>query len=318
MKNKQLTVSHLLSERPGRQLLSLHNSDRIDKEIILSDVLKCERVDLYKKPERIVTLPEQLRFRNLLQKYEQGCPVAYLTGHKEFMSLDFIITKDVLIPRPETELLVEETLKCLATPVKTSLSGWGQAGIGHSYKPRLVRDKTKITILDVGTGSGNIAISIAKYCSFGKLQIFASDISKKSLKIASLNARLHKVQKQIGFYCGDLFEAFNNLSLRNKTDIIVSNPPYISDNDFHELPISVRKYEPQIALFSGPDGLSLIRKIISQSLHYLKPQGYLLLELGLGQSKKVLNIMKSTNKFKDIKVLVDYNKIPRVLCARRN
>lgn len=273
--------------------LLLHNSDRIDKEIILSNVLKCQRVDLYKKPERIVTLPEQLRFRNLLQKYKRGCPVAYLTGHKEFMSLDFIITKDVLIPRPETELLVEETLKC-------------------------IRHKTKITVLEIGTGSGNIAISIAKYCSFGKLQIFASDISKKSLKIASLNARLHKVQKQIGFYCGDLFEAFNNLSLRNKADIIVSNPPYISDNDFHKLPISVRKYEPRIALFSGPDGLSLIRKIISQSLHYLKPQGYLLLELGLGQSKKVLNIMKSTNKFKDIKVLVDYNKIPRVLCARRN
>lgn len=300
MKNKQLTISYLLS----RQFLSLHNSDRIDKEIILSHVLKCERVDLYKKPKKIITIHQQHRFRNLLQKYKQGCPVTYLTGHKEFMSLDFIITKDVLIPRPETELLVEETLKC----------------IKHSYEliRGPVRDKTKITILEIGTGSGNIAISIAKYCSSLKLRILASDISKKTLRIASLNARLHRVQKQIKFYYGDLFKAFNNLPLANKVDIIVSNPPYISDNDSHKLPVSVRKYEPQVALFSGPDGLFLIRKIISQSLHYLKPQGYLLLELGLGQSKKVLNLIKSTNNFKDIKVLADYNKIPRVLCARRN
>ena len=285
MRNKQLTVS---------KLLSCYNSDRIDKEIILSAVLKCERVDLYKEPEKIVTLQEQRRFRNTLQKYKQGCPVAYLTGHKEFMSLDFIVAKDVLIPRPETELLVEETLKC----------------IGH---------KTKITILDIGTGSGNIAISITKHCSsptLAGLQILASDISEKALKIASLNARRHRVQKQIRFYYGDLFKAFNNLSLENKIDIIISNPPYIADNDFYKLPINIRKYEPRIALLSGPDGLCFIRKIIGQSPYYLKPQGYLLLELGQGQSKKVLNLIKSTNNFEDIRILSDYNKISRVLCAR--
>ncbi|MFH1230493.1 MAG: peptide chain release factor N(5)-glutamine methyltransferase [Planctomycetota bacterium] len=328
MKNKQLTVSYLLAPsrpdsvgspsgiehryHPEKQLLSHHNSDRIDKEIILSGILKCKRVDLYKEPGKIVTPFQRRRFRNLLQKYKQGCPVAYLTGHKEFMSLDFIITKDVLIPRPETELLVEETLKCLPDMAT------GQAGIGH---------KTKITILDIGTGSGNIAISIVKHCSFlsdwsssqtgKKLQILSSDISKRALKIASINAMRHKVQKQIRFCYGDLFKAFNNLSLARKVDIIVSNPPYITDNDFYKLPISVRKYEPRVALFSGPDGLFLIRKIISQSPYYLKPQGYLLLELGQGQSKKVLNLVKSTNNFEDIKILPDYNKIPRVLCAKR-
>jgi release factor glutamine methyltransferase len=282
VRNKQLTV---------RQLLSNFNLNQLDKEVILADVLKCERIDLYKDPGKVITPSQQRHFQNLLHKYNRGCPVAYITGHKEFMSLDFTITKNVLIPRPETELLVGEAIKC----------------IGHSRKA---------IIADIGTGSGNIAISIAKYSVSRSIRIVASDISKKVLKTASLNARHHRVHKKIRFYHGDLFQAFDDLLLKNKFDIIVSNPPYISDDDFYKLPISVRKYEPGIALFSGLNGLYLIRKIINQSLSYLKTNGYLLLEIGFGQSNKVLNLVKTTGGFEDIKILADYNKIPRVLYAR--
>ena len=266
---------------------------RSDTEILLAHILKCERIDLYKDPQKIITPAQYSRFRKLLRKYNRGYPMAYLTGHKEFMSLDFVVTPAVLIPRPETELLVEQTLKCINVLTHSAL-------------------RSTLYVMDLGTGSGNIAVSIAKQSGVKNLRIFASDISKKALRIARLNVKRHQVGKYIRFCYGDLFEPFKGI----KADIIVSNPPYVDRAEKSRWQAGLR-YEPSKALWAGKKGLAYIEKIITQAPDYLKPGGWLLLEIGQGQAKSVLRIIKASECFRDIKILKDYNRIPRVFLANR-
>ena len=264
-----------------------------EQEIILAHILKCQTIDLYKNPQRIITPAQYARFQKLLRKYKKGWPVAYLTGYKEFMSLDFKVTPAVLIPRPETELLVEQAIKCIDV---------------------LTQDAGRKTLyaIDIGTGSGNIAISIAKHSPVKNLRIVASDISRPALRIARFNARQHQVGKYVRFCYGNLFGPFKGI----KADVIVSNPPYVDRAEKSKWQSGL-KYEPQSALWSGQRGLSYIERIIKQAPDYLKTGGYLLMEIGIGQAKEALRIIKSTGSFRDIKIINDYNRIPRILFANR-
>lgn len=269
----------------------------LDTEILIAYVLKCDRIDLYKNPERTITSKQEHLIKQLLKRRQQGFPVAYLTGHKEFMSLDFIVNKNVLIPRPETELLVEETLRGLTLRVKSAES------------------RKVVTVLDIGTGSGNIAVSVAKHSPEKNIRVFASDISIRALRVAELNARRHKVKRQIKFLGMDLFAPELD-KIKGKIDIIVSNPPYVAKSNMRILEKSVRDYEPASALYGGRDGLDIIRRIIKQAPEYLKPGGCLLMEIGIGQAKQIEKIARRSKKYKNIKILSDYGKIPRVFVAR--
>jgi len=282
---ERLRLSSILSH--------LSSVSRSDIEILLSHILKCQAIDLYKNPDKVITPIQDAGFRKLLKKYKKGWPAAYLTGHKEFMSLDFKVTPAVLIPRPETELLVEEAIRCITILTHSAL-------------------RSTLYAFDIGTGSGNIAISIAKHCRVKNLRILASDISKGALNVARLNAKRHQVSKYIKFCYGDLFEPFRGI----KADIIVSNPPYVDRAEKSRWQAGLR-YEPSGALWAGKHGLSCIEQIVTQAPDYLRPGCFLLMEIGQGQAKATLRIIKATGNFRDIKILNDYNRIPRVFTANR-
>ncbi len=210
------------------------------------------------------------------------------------MGMDFLIEKGVLIPRSETEILVEEVIKKLKN---------------YKYSDNL-------EVADLGTGTGVIAISIAKFID--NITIYATDISKKSLQIALKNAQKHDCEDKIIFLHGDLFEPFKNKIEKFSLAAIISNPPYIDSYDFRLLPPEIKDNEPKIALSGGIDGLDYYRKIIRKSPKYLKKNGFIALEVGVGQAKKVKELILKENNFKqDIEIINDYLGIERVVIACR-
>jgi release factor glutamine methyltransferase len=223
------------------------------------------------------------KLRSLLNKRLAGWPIAYLLGKKEFWSLEFEVNPQVLIPRPETELLVE---RILSLP----LTG----------KPRL---------LDVGTGCGNIAIALAR--ERPKAKIIASDVSRRALKVAEKNARKNGI-KNITFIQSDLLDYF--LKKKEHFEVIVSNPPYLSEKDWSGLDSQVKEFEPRKALVAGPTGLEILKKLILQSPKCLRDSGYLVLEFGPGQEKE-LRILFGPD-WSAPEVLKDYSGYRRVLTAR--
>ncbi|MFH1228735.1 MAG: peptide chain release factor N(5)-glutamine methyltransferase [Planctomycetota bacterium] len=286
---KQQTIADIISK--------YHSKDKslnIDIETLLSHSMspKYSRLDLHREPERKLTQQQAGRFYDNLKLYRDDYPLAYILGHTEFMSLDFITRPGVLIPRPETEFLVEAALAALKT-------------IAHPV------------VMDIGTGSGNIAVSIAKHTKAQNIRIFASDISLKALSIAHLNARKHKVSRFITFCKGDLFNAFRNYHLEGKVDIIVSNPPYVAYSESCILGPGVRKYEPKEALFAPGNGLSFYKTIISSAPRYLKLGGYVILEMSYNKSKLIKELVAKSGYFDNIRSIKDYNNIERVIIAKR-
>jgi release factor glutamine methyltransferase len=213
-------------------------------------------------------------------------PVQYVIGRTEFCGLEFAVDDRVLIPRPETEMLVEEA--CAA--IKSCGAGAVNA-----------------KILDLCTGSGNIAISLTKRVSSCKIS--ASDVSQDALDMAALNAARHRAAERIEFIKSDLFDNINGIF-----DIIISNPPYIAGMEFDTLPAEVLK-EPRIALYGGEDGLDLYRRLIPESRDHLADGGRIILEMGYGQRHEVVRIL-GRHQFSDISVRKDYNGIDRVVTAR--
>ncbi len=240
---------------------SLHiPSARLDVEVLLANFLQIDRLELIKQPDRLIAEEEQAGFSCWVRRRCQGEPVAYISGCKEFWSLPFEVNPQVLIPRPETELLVEETLNV------ASSSG-------------------DIRILDLGTGCGALAVALAHELKDARLT--ATDISPAALDTARRNARINAVSGRITFLVGDLFSP-----LKDRFDIIVSNPPYIARADFPTLPIGVKGYEPALALVGGEDGLAVIKRIIAAAPDFLQPGGWLLLEIGAGQRDDVAGFFK--------------------------
>lgn len=268
--------------RVGRILSkSISGVDEIDVEILLTKVLNISRATLKAYPERELNEHEQTEFNTLLEKRMHGEPVAYLVGHKEFWSLDFVVTPEVLIPRADTELLVEVALE-------------------------LLESKKNMRILDLGTGSGAIALSIAS--ERPDATVIATDVSSEALKLAKLNAK-HNHIANVEFALGDWFEAIAN-DVNVAFDMIVSNPPYIANFDPH-LSRGDLRFEPNKALVSGVDGMDALNIIIATAGKYLVPEGILLVEHGYDQATMVATAFAAAG-FRDIVCCKDLSGIPRV------
>jgi release factor glutamine methyltransferase len=220
-------------------------------------------------------------------------PVKYITGKCEFMSLEFIVNESVLIPRPETEVVVEAALERLKD----------------------MTDRPEPLVLDLGTGSGNIAVTIA--LSFEQAQVIATDSSAQALTVAKTNAERHGVTRRVRFFQGEFLDALAGAAIEGKVDLVVSNPPYVADADWDSLAPEIRLYEPKTALLAGPDGLNAYKKIIPGALTFLRPGGWLVLELGRGQFDAVRSIAEAAAGYEAFSAQKDYLSIDRAFLARK-
>ncbi len=277
-----MILKDAFTEGIGKLKLSNIDAPVITAGAILCYVLGCEKTYLYSHDEYLLSKDEYERYCESLKRRIEGEPLQYITGCQEFMSLNFNVCREVLIPRQDTEILVESVL--------------GYVG-----------QKDNVSILDIGTGSGCIAISLAYYCK--NAQVMGVDISKGALEIARLNARNYGVDKNTVFVESDLFENIPS----KKFNIIVSNPPYIPIEVIKTLDKQVKDFEPTIALGGGEDGLDFYREIAEKSVGFLKPKGLLAFEVGFDQAQKVVKILESS--FENIKVQKDLAGIERVVMA---
>ncbi len=258
-------------------------SPRLNAEILLMFVLNCDRAYLFAHPERELTSDEQFRFERALAQRASGIPAQYITGHQEFWGLDFIVTPAVLIPRPETEHVIETVLPLM----------------------RLLNHRK---IVDVGTGSGCIAVVLAK--ELPEAEIHAVDISPKALEIARANSTRHQVEGRIRFQQADLLAGYPP----NTFDLVVSNPPYVGESEEDHVQLEVRKFEPRNAVFAGPAGLEVIEKLIPQAAGALQPEGWLVMEISGTIAHGVTQLLQN---WREVRVIHDLQNIPRVVSARR-
>lgn len=270
----------------GKTQLSRLPHSELDAKILLCESASISIEQFHASPEIKVTNNQAGLFFRLIKKRLQNFPLAYLTGKKEFWSLEFAVSSGILIPRPETELVVELAI---------SLSP--QTG----------------TIVDIGTGCGTIAVSLAK--ELPKTRIVATDISKRALETARFNAKKYKLDR-IEFYQGSLLAPLRKLKLEDNCDIIVSNPPYVSEDEWEKLSPEITEHEPKKALVAGQTGLEHIEGLINQAPTYLKSGGFLIFEFGAGQKEKVLNIFG--HEWIDARSYSDLYGIPRAVVVRKN
>jgi release factor glutamine methyltransferase len=266
---------------------------RLNAELLLGHSLNLSREGLYVRLHSQIGNEVKEVFERLIKRRISGEPLQYILGHQEFWSIDFKVDPSALIPRPETELLVEQTLSILS---ETSFE-----------RPPV--------LLEIGTGSGAVAVSLAKEAR--NIILVATDISGDALMLAKENAESSGVLHQIQFVHGNLFDPFRRLREREPFDLILSNPPYVMCSDIEGLAKEVRDYEPVIALNGGEDGLEFYRKIVSQAPFYLKKGGWLLLEVGQDQGEKVSELMEKRGDFLASQRLQDLSGIERVVKAQR-
>jgi len=240
---------------------------RLEAQILLRHILRIERSALYAYPERVLTPEQEQQFISFIERRAQGEPIAYLTGHKEFYGLDFLVDKRVLIPRPETELLVEAAL----------------------YACRQMFDAGHTPVVaDIGTGSGIIPVTLA-VLEPRLPYLYASDISTDALEVAYLNCQRHHVEDRIRLLHGDLL-----VPLPEPIDILTANLPYVGTDELDELTLDVRAYEPHLALFSGPLGLDLLHRFFTELRHSQKvaEKAILLLEIGYQQRETLTSMLQ--------------------------
>ena len=259
-------------------------------EILLSHALKLQRIDLYLQYDRPLNRNELSAFKQLVQRRRNREPVAYIVGNKEFWSLPLMVTRDVLIPRPDTECLVETALGIL----------------DHKPVGRPLR------ILDLGTGSGAIILSIASQCQ-GHVY-FASDVFEKATALARANARENGLT-HIHFFTGDWLVPVRVSA--KPFDLIVSNPPYIPSGEIPDLQAEICRYEPLSALDAGADGLTCLRYLVQNAWPYLKPDGHLIVEIGYNQKDEVTALAMAAGQYEGISVRKDYGGNDRVVCMQR-
>jgi release factor glutamine methyltransferase len=264
------------------------DSAQIDAEALLRHVLGIEKAQLYSVLDEPLSAGHRLRFQEMLERRMRREPVAYITGRKEFWSLDFVVTPEVLIPRPETELLVEVALSRL----KSAASGTSN-------------------ILDLGTGSGIIAICLAKERL--EANILAVDISSSALEVARINSRCHGVSERLDLIHGDLFAALGEE--KRLFDLIVSNPPYIRTGELSLLAPEIGQWEPMIALGGGGDGMEYYRRIITEACEYLAPGSSLVLEIGADMAPIATELFASSVGYGVASVYQDYAGKDRVIAA---
>ena len=266
------------------------SSPRLDAEVLLASARGCQRIELYTTYDEVAPDDLRDRFRELVRRRAAGEPVAYLVGCREFYSLPFEVTRDVLIPRPETELLVVSVLDAAK----------------QAAEPATCR------IADVGTGSGIIAICLAKHLL--QCEVTAIDVSPDALQVARRNAAALGVGDQIEFCEGDLLE---QLAAGPTFDFVVSNPPYVSRAEWEELSREIKEYEPPQALLGGEDGTDVIRRLVPQAAQRLRPGGMLYLEISPMIEQQVSRLLAVDPAFSDATVLKDLAHVPRVVAAMR-
>ncbi|MEJ5330550.1 MAG: peptide chain release factor N(5)-glutamine methyltransferase [Desulfobaccales bacterium] len=278
---------------------------RASAEVLLAHVLGVSRLELYLRHDQPLTAEELAAYKALIRRRVQGEPTAYLTGHKEFWSLDFLVSPATLIPRPETELLVEsllEVLKNTAPPDRGSIAP--EAGPPEGGAPPLG--------LEVGVGSGAVIIALARELPHWRW--LGVELSAEALKVARTNARRLRVAERVQFLQGNLVQA---LRPGPHFQAVAANLPYIPAKDWESLPVEVRQYEPREALWGGEDGLALLRPFCQKAHHFLAPGGWLALEVGQGQAEAVRALLTETRAYEAITILRDYQGVQRVVRARR-
>lgn len=297
------------------------DAPRLSAEILLAHALECERIELYTRHDAVPGEQARTSFREHVRKAGDGAPIAYLIGYKEFFSARFAVNEHVLIPRPETEMLVERTISLVrggaerSTAERTSIEddADGDATERDASETDAERHAGMpgARILEIGTGSGCIAVSLAQHLPDARL--FASDIASDALAVARANAEGHGVHERIDFREGDLYAPWEG---DEPFDIIVSNPPYIAQTDADSLPANVRDFEPAAALFAGDDGLAVLRGLIAGAPAHLRPGGCLLAEIAYDQAGAVRNLLDAS-AWGDIVTYRDMAQHERVVHARR-
>jgi release factor glutamine methyltransferase len=282
----------LLGETLGsaiQRLTSAHvPSPRVNAEVLLMFMLGCDRAYLYGHPERELTSEEQSRYEDALAHRSRGVPAQYITGHQEFWGMDLIVSSAVLIPRPETEHLIERVLEC----------------VGLAPSPA-----SSIGFVDVGTGSGCIALALAK--ELPAAEIHATDISAAALEVARANAARHQLEGRIQFHETDLLAGIE----KNTFDFVVSNPPYVGESEQDTVQLEVRKFEPRKAVFAGPMGTEVIERLIPQAWEVLKPGGWLVMEISGTIAARVQELLAG---WESVQITNDLQGIARVASARKS
>jgi len=271
--------------RQGIALLKDIPENPIDAKLILLDSFDLTGEEFFKNPESVPSGKDIKGYFRMIRKRSQGYPLSYLTGKKEFWSIPFKVKKGVLIPRPETELIIETVLALHPA--------------GNPF------------IADIGTGCGNISVSLGK--ELPEASIFATDISVRALRIAWENARRQEINN-IKFLRGNLFDPLEKRGLKGKMDLILSNPPYVSEEEWKGLPDEIRLYEPKKALVGGASGLDFIQRMIDSAPDFLKQGGHLIFEIGFGQKDQVIALFNEG--WSEIECCNDLSGIPRVINAR--
>ncbi len=285
-----LTIIETINKAATR--LSAHKVDNAcrDAELLLCHVLDRDRAWLLTHIRDGIDDQSLRRYERAIDRRAVREPLQYITGRQEFWGHSFKVTPDVLVPRPETEFVVEAALKA----VRMTLSP---------------------VIVDLCTGSGCIAISLAK--ELLKAPVFATDRSEQALEVARENARMNQVSDRIRFLAGDLFAPIEELDLRGKVDVIATNPPYIRESDLAGLQPEVRDFEPKLALIAGPEGTELGAAIIAQAPLFLKQGGVLVMEMGLGQTAALSAVIKKTGAYRTPELFKDLAGIERVIVVRK-
>jgi len=267
------------------------DTPRLDAELLLAHALGCQRIDLYTSFHRVPDEAQRAEFRRLVSARAAGTPVAYLLQTREFFSLEFRVTADVLIPRPETELLVVRLLELARRRDATA-------------------DRQPLEIADVGTGSGCIAVSAARHLPDAR--ITAIDISPAALAVARENALRHEVAERIELVESDLFSAVDP---RRRFDFVVSNPPYVGQHEIDQLAPEVRDHEPRVALVAGPRGTEVIERLIPQAAERLRPGGHLLMEINPMLHEQIVELFEARPELHTGPTIRDLARLPRVVEA---
>ncbi|NOX97335.1 MAG: peptide chain release factor N(5)-glutamine methyltransferase [Nitrospirae bacterium] len=278
----------------------------LESQLLLGHVLNRGQSYLYLNFEEFLSAESLSSFRNLIERRKERIPWQYLTGQAEFMSGDFLVNEKVLIPRPETEILVEAALK--------KIKSW------HAIQSQFLTPNSYFPIIDIGTGCGNIAITLSKTLP---CQVYALDISESALQVARENAQRLGSGQEITFLQGDMFALGRPgpgaifRGLEGKVDLLISNPPYVSTSELDSLQPEVSCFEPRAALDGGEDGLKFYPPLIEGAVTFLRPGGYLALEMGINQAKVVEQLIIEKNRFHYPEIIKDYSGIERVIIARK-
>jgi len=301
-------------------------SPRMNSELLLMFTLNCDRAYLYGHPERELTADEQTRYEEALGLRAKGIPAQYITGHQEFWGMDLIVSPAVLIPRPETEHVVERVLELIKSQVGPDALGSlsraesrepgepgsppiaAQSAGGRVGAPAPTHARGPIRIVDVGTGSGCIALALAK--ELPQAEIHATDISPEALEIAEANAARHQMTSRIQFHDTDLLKGLPPQYF----DFAISNPPYVGESEQDTVQLEVRKFEPRDAVFAGPTGLEVIERLIPQAREAIRPGGWLVMEISGTIAERVRGLLSAWEK---VEITNDLQGIPRVISAQK-